>query len=380
MKVEQIYQLTNTVAKEVLGDTAIVNEDLSNVVDMGTAIFNNNWFDNYVRSLVNHIGKVVFVDRPYKGTGPDILMDGWEYGSIMEKVRTDLLDANESPMWNLQDGVSYDPHVFHAPTASAKFFNSKTAFQFERSVTEKQVKESFSNAAQLNGFLSMLANALEDSANIRLEALKMRVINNFIGHILTSGNSNQRINLLSGYNSEFGESLTAEQALHTPAFLRYAVFIIGLYADRMSFISQLFNVGGTHKHTPADRRKIVYLSEFIRAAGVYLYDAENQINTSHLGLPLGDTVPYWQGSGVTPSFPVTSSINIQVEGAETPTTVSQSGIVCVMFDRDALGVFNNERSVGTEWNPKAHFTNYFYDFSAMYFNDLDENGIVFYMA
>jgi len=380
VKVEQIYQLTNTVAKEVLGDTAIVNEDLSNVVDMGTAIFNNNWFDNYVRSLVNHIGKVVFVDRPYKGTGPDILMDGWEYGSIMEKVRTDLLDANESPMWNLQDGVSYDPHVFHAPTASAKFFNSKTAFQFERSVTEKQVKESFSNAAQLNGFLSMLANALEDSANIRLEALKMRVINNFIGHILTSGNSNQRINLLSGYNSEFGESLTAEQALHTPAFLRYAVFIIGLYADRMSFISQLFNVGGTHKHTPADRRKIVYLSEFIRAAGVYLYDAENQINTSHLGLPLGDTVPYWQGSGVTPSFPVTSSINIQVEGAETPTTVSQSGIVCVMFDRDALGVFNNERSVGTEWNPKAHFTNYFYDFSAMYFNDLDENGIVFYMA
>ena len=380
MQVEQIYQLTNTVAKEVLGDSAVVKEDLSNIVDIGKSVFNNNWFDNYVRSLINHIGKVVFVDRPYRGTGPDILMDGWEYGSVMEKVRTDLLDANESPMWNLQDGVSYDPHVFHAPTASAKFFNSKAAFQFERSVTEAQVKESFSNAAQLNGFLSMLANALEDSANIRIEALKMRVINNFIAHILTSGTSNQRINLLSGYNTEFGTSLTAAQALHTPAFLRYAVFIIGLYADRMSFISQLYNIGGTHKHTPADRRKIVYLSEFIRAAGVYLYDAENQINTSHLGLPSGDTVPYWQGSGTAPTFAVTSSINVDIEGATTPTTVNQTGIVCVMFDRDALGVFNNERSVGTEWNPKGHFTNYFYDFSAMYFNDLDENGIVFYMA
>ena len=381
MKVEQIYQLTNAIAGEVLGTSNLVTEDLSNVVDMGAAVFNANAFDNYVRSLVNHIGRVIFVDRPYRATGPDILMDGWEYGSVLEKVSTVLLEANESPMWNLQDGVSYDPHVFHQPTATAKFYNSKTAFQFVRSVTEKQVKESFSNAQQLNGFFSMLANAIEDSANIRLEALKMRVINNFTANVIASDSAVQKINLLARYNATHSPTIASpEAALRSPEFLRFAVYEIGLWADRMTRISQLYNLGNTHKHTPVDRRKVVYLSEFIRSVGVYLYDAQNQLKDSHLGLPAGDTVPFWQGSSATPTFENTSAIDITIKEGASGTRVNAGGIIAVMFDREALGVCNQERTVGTEWNPLAHFTNYFYDFSNMYFNDLNENFIVFYLA
>ena len=59
MKVEQIYALANDITKEVLGKTNVVAEDLSNVVDMGQEIINTNNLDNYVKSLIDHIGKVV---------------------------------------------------------------------------------------------------------------------------------------------------------------------------------------------------------------------------------------------------------------------------------------------------------------------------------
>ena len=65
MEVKQIYTLMNSVTNEVLGKSDIVKEDLSNVVDVGTEIFGSSSVDNYVKSLVNHIGKVIFVNQAY---------------------------------------------------------------------------------------------------------------------------------------------------------------------------------------------------------------------------------------------------------------------------------------------------------------------------
>ena len=113
MEVKQIHELVNGATKEVLGEEAVVNEDLSNIVDIGTQIADSHNIDNYVRSLVNHIGKVIFVNRPYSGNVPSVLMDGWEYGSILEKITVDNLpEATENESWELQDGTSYDPNIF----------------------------------------------------------------------------------------------------------------------------------------------------------------------------------------------------------------------------------------------------------------------------
>lgn len=67
MKVTQLHTLINAVTKEVLGETAIVQEDLTNVVDIGKTIIDSDNIDNYVKKLVNHIGKVIFVNRLYAG-------------------------------------------------------------------------------------------------------------------------------------------------------------------------------------------------------------------------------------------------------------------------------------------------------------------------
>ena len=181
MEVKQIYAIMNTVTEEILGDSVVVNEDLSNIVDVGTAIFNASAIDNYVKSLVNHIGRVIFVNRPYSGNVPSVLMDGWEYGSVLEKISAELPEATENESWDLTDGESYDPNIFYKPSVSAKFFNKRVTFEIPMSFTERQVKESFSNAEQLNGFLSMLYNAVDKSMTVKVDALVMRTINNMIG-------------------------------------------------------------------------------------------------------------------------------------------------------------------------------------------------------
>lgn len=396
MEVKQIYTLINSVSGEVLGKTDIVTEDLTGIVDLGKEVFNQNAVDNYVKSLVNHIGKVIFVNRPYAGKVPSVLMDAWEFGSVLEKISADVPEAEENDTWNLQDGQSYDQDVFHKPTVTAKFFNSKVTFEVPVSITERQVKESFSNAAQLNGFISMIYAAVEKSMTIKADALIMRTINNMIaetvladaqefgataagdmtGADLSSASTARCVNLLKLYNDKTGAStkLTAAKAITDPDFIRFASYVMGTYADRLQSISTVFNVGGKERFTPKDMLHVVLLSDFAKAAQTYLYS--DTFNRGDVLLPQAETVPFWQGSGQNYEFASTGNINIKESGGK---AVEISGVLGVMFDRDALGVCNLDRRVTTNYNAKAEFFNNYYKFDAGYFNDTNENFVVFFI-
>ena len=391
MEVKQIYAIVNSVSSEVLGKTDIVKDDLTGIVDLGTEIFNQGAVDNYVKSLVNHIGKVVFVNRPYSGKVPSVLMDAWEFGSVMEKISADIPAAEENETWSLTDGHEYKQDVFHKPVVTAKFFNSKVTFEVPVSITERQVKESFSSAEQLNGFLSMIYNAVDKSMTIKTDALIMRTINNMVGETLkadaakfTSSNKTLNygsastvrcVNLLFLYNQAKGTTLTAAEAVLNPDFIRYASYQMGLYADRLQSISSLFNVGGKDRFTPKDALHVVLLSDFAKAAQTFLYSDTK--NMEQVLLPNAETVASWQGSGQDYGFAHTSAINIKTASG---TDVNISGVLGVMFDRDALGVCNTDKRVTTNYNAKAEFFNNWYKFDASYFNDTNENFVVFFVA
>lgn len=396
MEVKQIHTLINSVSGEVLGRTDIVAEDLTGIVDLGKEVFNQNAVDNYVKSLVNHIGKVIFVNRPYVGKVPSVLMDTWEFGSVLEKISADVPEAEENDTWNLKDGQTYSQDVFHKPTVTAKFFNSKVTFEVPVSITERQVKESFSNAAQLNGFISMIYAAVEKSMTIKADALIMRTINNMIaetvladsaafgaaaagdmeGADLSTASTARCVNLLKLYNDKTGAAakLTAEKAITDPDFIRFASYVMGTYADRLQSISTVFNVGGKERFTPKDMLHVVLLSDFAKAAQTYLYS--DTFNRGDVLLPQAETVPFWQGSGKNYGFASTGNINIKESGGK---TVEISGVLGVMFDRDALGVCNLDRRVTTNYNAKAEFFNNYYKFDAGYFNDTNENFVVFFI-
>lgn len=382
MEVKQIYEFVNETVKEVLGDEALVQEDLSNIVDIGNAVFDGNAFDKYVRSLVNRIGRVIFVNRKYNGSAPSVLMDGWEYGSILQKISSEMPEAEENESWELIDGASYDPNIFRKPVAEQKFFNKKTTFEIDRSITEKQVKQSFSSAEQLNGFISMLYNEVDKAMTVMTDNLIMRTINNFTGETLHNafptgtytGTHIRAINLLAEYNTQYGTQLTKDKCMVDPAFIRFAAYRMGLYKDRLARISTLFNIGCAQRFTPNDMLHFVTLSDFNTAANIFLQS--DVYHNDYVRLPKSETVPFWQGSGTDYSFSNVSAINVKTTSGD---TVSIDGVLGVMFDRDALGVANFERRITTNYNPKAEFTNYFYKQDAQYFNDLNENFVVFFV-
>lgn len=384
MNVEQIYTLCNQISGEVLGKTDILQADLTNVVDFGNEVIGTGNMDNYVKSLIDHVGKVAFVDRPYSGSAPSVLMDGWEFGSILEKISmTKLPEAQENSSWKLENGKSYDTGVFTAPEVSAKFYNSLATYEIPMSFAEKQVKSSFSSAQQLNAFFSMIQNAIETSMTVKTDGLIMDTICSMIAETLVDYNSegtytgignNRAINLLALYNARFTQTLTAEKCLTDPQFIRWASFMIGLYSGRMTKLSTLFNIGGSEKFTSKDRLHLVMLDEFAKASDVYLQS--DTFHEQYTALPNAETVPFWQGSGTSYEFATTSHINVK-HGTH---TVDADGILAVMFDREALGVSNLDKRVTSQYNPRGEFYNNWYKFDAGYFNDLNENFVVFYVA
>ena len=120
---------------------------------------------------------------------------------------------------------------------------------------------------------------------------------------------------------------------------------------------------------------IVLLEDFASGADVYL-----QSSTFHnelTALPESERVTYWQGTGTDFAFNDVSKIDIKTTSGD---TVTVTGILGVIFDRWALGVSNTSRKVTSQWTPNAEFFTNFYKYKAGFFNDLNENFVVFFIA
>ena len=388
MQITQVYDFVNTATREALGTEVVVAEDLSNIVTVGEAVFNANAMDKYVKALVNRIGKVIFVNRVYQGSAPSVMMDGWEYGSVLQKVSTGLPEAKINETWELEDGQSYDPHVFHKPKGIVvKFYNEYVTFEVDMSFTEDQLKMSFTSAAEMNGFISMLYTSVENKMTVSIDELIRRTINNLIaetlyddyqGAELNTKSGVKAINLLYQYNNTVnkgGTPLTVDKALSNLDFIKYAAYFIKLTHDRMRTMTTLYNIGDQPRFTPQDYSKIVLLSDFSSAADVYLQS--DTFHNEFTKLPTAETVTYWQGTGQDFDFNSVSKIN--VKSAQNH-QVEATGILGVMFDRWSLGVSNVSRKVTSQWTPNAEFFTNFYKYKAGFFNDLNENFVVFFIA
>lgn len=378
MKVEQIAEIVNQTTAEVTGTEAIADVDLNKVVEVGAEVLDNDkLFDNYVKSLIDHIGKVVFVNRPYTGSTPSVMMDSWEYGAILEKIQYEgLPEAEDNDSWNLVDGQSYDPNVFHKPTVSAKFYSERRTFDIEMSFAQRQVKSAFSSASQVQAFFAMIETAISNGMTVKMDSLVQLTIANAIATIYNGRATNpvQYYALVERYVAATGDNtVTKANALVKPEFTRWAAMEMKRVIARMRKLSTLFNQGGKYRHTPADRLHLILHSDFTAAAEAFLYS--DTYHEEFVKLPKAEEVAFWQGSGNSFGWADTSKIIVTPTGSENAVTVED--VVGIAFDRDALGVSNLDRRVTTNWNPKAEFTNNWYKFDAGYFNDFNENLVVF---
>lgn len=378
MEVTQIAEIVNQTTAEVTGTEAIDTLDLNKVVENGSEVLDNDkLIDNYVKSLIDHIGKVVFVNRPYTGSTPSVMMDSWEYGAILEKIQYEgLPEAEDNESWELEDGRSYDPNIFYKPSVSAKFYSERRTFDIPMSFAQRQVKTAFSNGAQLQAFFAMIETAISNGMTVKMDSLVQSTINNAIATVYNNRIAHpvQYYGLVTAYVAATGDSsVNASNALVKPEFCRWAAMTMRRVISRMRKLSTLFNIGGKYRHTPADRLHLILHSDFTASAEAYLYG--DTYHNEFVKLPKAEEVAFWQGSGTSFAWADTSKIKVIPRDADDAVTVEN--VVGIAFDRDALGVSNLDRRVTTNWNPKAEFTNNWYKFDAGYFNDFNENIVVF---
>ena len=377
MEMTQVQEIVNEATSEAVGEDVVSGKDFNQIVDVGKDVLDTSNIDNYVRTLIDHIGKVVFVNRPYAGGTPSLVMDSWEYGAILEKITYERLpDAEDNDSWDLVDGRSYDPNIFYKPEVSAKFFDKRRTFDVPMSFARKQVKSAFSSAAQLQAFFSMIETAISNTMTVKMDQLIQYTLSNAI---VTTYNGRAAkpatvVSLTTLYQAISGKTVTAgESALIDPEFVRFCAWTLGKYHTRMAKISTVFNQGDKERFTASDRMHAIMHADFASAAGVYL-----QSDTFHdefVKFPKAETVAYWMGSGTGFAFADTSKVIGTPSGGNAEVTVNN--VVAMLFDRDAMGVSNLDRRVTTNWNPKGEFTNNWYKFDAGYFNDFNENCVIF---
>ena len=384
MDVKQIYSLVNSITQEIAGDSGLIKEDLSNLVDVGSAVLANN-SDNYVKALSNRVGKTIFNSDVYKpALVPNVVRDSWEYGSILQSINAGIPEAVQNDDWSLTDGTDYSPNKFYKPSVTQKFFNKRCTFEINMSFTERQVKESFNSQTELNAFVNMLYQTVENSFAIKAESLIQRTINNAIAETVKdqTGVTGSLIfvNLLEKFLTERGSSLgqsglNASNCFQSADFLKYIAFQIMRYRDLLKSPSKLFNIDDALRFSSPENINTVMLSEVFQRINVFL--ESGLFNPEKLAFTNIYTIPYWQGSGTGFGFDDISTVKVKTASG---TDITQTGIIGCMFDKNAIGVCNSEKRVTTNFNPRADFYTNFYKFDCQYFNDLSQNCVVFYVA
>lgn len=388
MKVNQISGLLNSVFGEVLGDTGLVAEDLSNLVSAGTVItssstFGDN-FENYAGAIIDKVGKTIFADRVYRAKDLGIWRDYFEYGSVLEKIRVDVGEYEDNCEWDLTKmgttGLDYNENIqnhieelfrFVPANVQAKYFNLKTTFKTVISITRKQLKSAFDSATAMARFIGMIENRILSKMEIAKEELQRRAIGNFIGTKLATGSN--VVDLKAEFEAAGGAVIANfSAALQNPDFLRFAAKRMTMDREFMTQPSKIYNDGQFYSHTPTEDSRLVVLSDLDAGLKFNLYG--DTYNEEFVKLDNYKTIPFWQGTGTSMGIADRSALKITTSGGQ---TVDESGILGILFDRDGIMACNEDPEVRSQYNADGNFTNFFYCYDASFYNDFDENGIVY---
>lgn len=393
MKVNQISGLLNSVFGEILGDNALITEDLSNLVSSGQVITSSTTygdnFDNYAKAIVDKVGKTIFVDRVYRAKDLGIWRDYFEYGSVLEKIRVDVGAYQDNCEWDLtkmgQADLDYNEHLqnhieelfkFIPANVQAKYFNLKTTFKTTISITRKQLKSAFDSATAMARFIGMIENRIASKMEIAKEELQRRAIGNFIGEKINTGTN--VVNLKTEFAAAGGDIAdlsTVDKALRDPDFLRFAAKRMTMDREFMTQPSKVYTDGQFYNHTPIEDSRLIVLSDLDTGLKFNLYG--DTYNEEFVKLDNYKTVPFWQGTGTTMALADRSVLNITTSEGHTVTPTNTGNILGVLFDRDAIMCCNEDPEVRSQYNADGNFTNFFYCYDASFYNDFDENGVVY---
>lgn len=365
----QIYSIVNKTAEESMGAQAITVTDTGSLVALGNAVLSSNSnTEAFLNTLTQRIGRTIISYRAYTSKLSLLVADEMTMGAILQKIKVDMPTAIEDVSTQLQDGQSVDMFIVSKPSVHEKLFVKRTPYDMMVTIQRKWLKEAFVSIEGMGAFINAVFGEVRNALELAQENLARLAIANYIAN----SDPKQRIHLITEFNTATGSSITKATALTNEAFLRFAMGRMRTISKRMTSMSELYNAEGMQRHTPLELQRFITLIDFMSAMETQVeYKA---FHTEYVEKAVDIEVPYWQGAEVGKE----DSINVQIEGSDTP--VELSGIVGMIIDRDAVGTYRHEEEVATTpYNARGKYYNQFYSMNDLYFNDLSENGVIFFL-
>ena len=373
--IKQIYTIVNSIAEQSLGMKGLEATDVS-FVSVGNEVFSSDANkDAFYGVLLDRIGKVVFGMRAYNSVNKGIKKNSFEYGAILQKLYVDIMTATKNTSWNAQSDDASNPFTKAATEVKQKLFSKISTWEFDGTLPDVQLKTAFISATHMSAYIECIFLAMNNSLELSFENTANLCRASFIARKKVKNNPVTYVNLLHNYNTMLGKTLTVANCLNDIDFLTYASEQIDLCVKRMGTYSRLFNDEGYARHTPTDMLNVDILANFETAMNMYL--RSNTFHEELLKLPNHVVIPYWQGSGTSYAFDDVSKISVQLDGVE---NTEVTGVVACLYDKEAIGVTIDNRRTRSIYNPKDEYTNYFGKAEIGFYNDMSENGVVFYIA
>lgn len=397
MTTNQIYTIVNEVNAEAFGSEAIDVIDNQGLISLGNTVLSSTTnTEAFLNTLVQRIGRTIISFRQYRNKLADMVVNDFEYGAILQKIRVHLTEAETDPAYGLTDGYSVDPWTVNKPDVEQKLFVTRTPYMFHVTIARKQLKEAFLSESGMGAFIGAVFGQVRNSIEVSLENLGRLCIANMmaeftpftpsVGDDTPATTLNHEVKLCTLYNTARGYHgvipgeggaadtpasagyVDADTCLFDEDFLRFAVKTMKSYSDNFTDMSTLYNDGEIETFTPREDQRLKVLSSFERALEtVVQYSAFNE---EMVRLNAFATLNFWQSAQ--------TADTVKVERASDGVAVTIQNVVGVLYDRDALGIYKRDEDVlTTPVNAKGLYYNTFYHQLELWFNDTSENFVFF---
>lgn len=377
MEVKQIYELINSVSRQAWGKDAPTVQDLTGIISLGRTITpNGTWSagaDKYLNALVDRIGKTVIRTLDSRVDFPNFIMDGFEFGAILQKINVKPIEAQKDNSWNIgENDFESDYLSIYKPEITSYLFDTITTWTCKVTIPDRMFATAFTSEAGMTSFINAIMSSMTNSIESQLNKMSHMAVCNLIAE--KAKNENGVVDLVTMYNTQYSAELNASSALVSADFLRYAGFIIRNYIKYLRDESVKYNVAGEVRATARDNMHVLMLAEFASAQDTFL--RSDVYHNEMLAMPLYDEITYWQnGSNVAPTFANVSKVNVKPSSGGDAEVVTN--VVCVLADRQAIGTTINERWSASDRFNSERRTNFTEGANIGYFTDLSENAIIF---
>ena len=382
---QQVAAILNDVISQAKGAQTLAPVDYADFVNIAQAALLQG-IDPLNIGISQVIDRTIISNRPYYAKFPRMEKDSSSWGHMTRKINFVDSDFVDDQGYPLTDGTSIDHYVIRKPkTLQLNFYGRNIVADFVTR-TEDQLRTAFSGPDQFGEFISGMFQNLSDKHVQKLEAISRATLGNLITGVVTAGNTNQIVHLLTEYNAVTGITppLTAT-TVYDPAnyepFMKWVYGRIQVARDMLTERSQLFHLNVTGKeiqrHTPYGMQQLyMYAPELRQMQARVLSAAFNEDRIEYDSIEL---VNYWQAidtptsvSG-TPAY-MGSDGSVITAGSD----VQVDDIFAVLTDVETLGVHRRiENTIPTPLNARGRYVNYWYHWVFDSFVDYTENAVIF---